>query len=101
MNTTSLPSVEELVTGPKRSQRRSDWMRVYKEKRRRWAPKTRRWDEMNREAAYMEILDDMFWGGLIYRRNRWNGDGGSSRKKAILLDNKSQYRDNPNETLEY
>jgi hypothetical protein len=52
MNTTAPSSQEEAVTGAKRLQcRRSDWMKIYKEKRRRWAPKTRRWNEMNREAA--------------------------------------------------
>jgi hypothetical protein len=44
-------SEEELVTGAKRLQRRrSYWMMIYVEKWTRRAPKTRRWDEMNRVA---------------------------------------------------
>jgi hypothetical protein len=89
------------VTGAKGLQCRSDWMKRYKEKRRRWAPKTRRWNKMNREAALMEILDDMFWGVFIYRRRRWNVIVVPSENRQILLDNNSQSRENRNHSLEY
>jgi hypothetical protein len=49
----------------------------------------------------MEILDDMFWGVFIYRRKWRNVVVVPSDNRQILLDNNSQYRENPNQSLEY